>query len=300
MSAYEMRGGNIQIENCIHKAFSTFEPENIKAVLTTQFNDFALGSRNAHFLPLLGDGIFTLESHRWKNSRAMLRPQFSREQISHVRYIEPHVQTSAAHIRNDKGEVFEIKDFFFKFTVDTVTDILFGESVNCLRDGIVPEKLPVNGFQGRESFDEDFNSTKRVLATRAYSQWFDFFINTPALRKACKTVHGFASYHVHKGVKMDDETLEKKFQSGHTFLYELVKTTKNPKVLQDLLLNIMIAGRDTTAELLSCALFELSRNSAIWQKLKEEVNAHFGHDSEEHVAAISFESLNKCGYLKYV
>lgn len=282
------------------KIIFTIEPENIKAVLATQFNDFALGSRHAHFLPLLGDGIFTLDSHGWKNSRSMLRPQFSREQISHVRSMEPHVQTLASHIRNNKGKVFDIQDLFFKFTVDTATDILFGESVFCLRDGTVPQKAPSDGFKGREHFNEAFNATQKVLATRAYSQSFYFLINTPEFRRCCKTVHGFARYYVDKAVKMDDETLEKKSQDGYTFLYELAKTTKNPKVLQDQLLNIMVAGRDTTAGLLSFTLFELSRNPKIWEKLKNEVYEHFGHGSEEDVEAISFESLKKCEYLKYV
>lgn len=289
-----------QFHIALMKILFTIEPENIKAVLATQFNDFALGSRHAHFLPLLGDGIFTLDSHGWKNSRSMLRPQFSREQISHVRSMEPHVQTLASHIRNNKGKVFDIQDLFFKFTVDTATDILFGESVYCLRDGTVPQQPPSDGFKGREQFNEAFNATQKVLATRAYSQSFYFLINTPEFRRCCKIVHGFARYYVDKAIKMDDETLEKKSQDGYTFLYELAKTTKNPKVLQDQLLNIMVAGRDTTAGLLSFTLFELSRNPKIWEKLKSEVYEHFGHGSDEDVEAITFESLKKCEYLKYV
>jgi hypothetical protein len=60
---------------------TTIEPENVKALLATQFNDFALGLRHEIFYPLLGDGIFTLDGAGWSHSRAMLRPQFSREQV---------------------------------------------------------------------------------------------------------------------------------------------------------------------------------------------------------------------------
>ena len=38
----------------------TKDPENIKAVLATQFNDFSLGTRHGFLYSLLGDGIFTL------------------------------------------------------------------------------------------------------------------------------------------------------------------------------------------------------------------------------------------------
>lgn len=278
----------------------TLDPENYKAILASQFNDFALGSRHAHFAPLLGDGIFTLDSDGWKNSRAMLRPQFSREQISHVRSLEPHVQTLAKHIAKAGGETFDIQDLFFKFTVDTATSILFGESVYCLRDGTIDELPPHDEFPARAAFNEAFNSAQNVLASRAYSQAFYWLINPPHFRKSCKIVHGFAKYYVEKALEMDAETLEKKSASGYTFLYELAKTTRNPKVLQDQLLNIMVAGRDTTAGLLSFTFFELSRNPKVFDRLKSEIFAQFGTGTPEDVAAITFESLKKCEYLKWV
>jgi len=39
--------------------FNTIDPENIKAVLATNFKDFGLGERIEAFGPLLGHGIFT-------------------------------------------------------------------------------------------------------------------------------------------------------------------------------------------------------------------------------------------------
>lgn len=60
---------------------STIEPENLKALLATQFNDFCLGTREREFGPLLGQGIFTLDGAGWSHSRALLRPQFTRDQV---------------------------------------------------------------------------------------------------------------------------------------------------------------------------------------------------------------------------
>lgn len=63
-------------------AVSTAEPENLKAILATQFNDFCLGTRHREFYPTLGDGIFTLDGAGWSHSRAMLKPQFQRDQVN--------------------------------------------------------------------------------------------------------------------------------------------------------------------------------------------------------------------------
>ncbi|PVH90061.1 hypothetical protein DM02DRAFT_686037, partial [Periconia macrospinosa] len=61
----------------------TCEPQNIQAVLATQFKDFEFGAiRNGSFRPLLGHGIFATDGKEWEHSRAMLRPQFARDQIN--------------------------------------------------------------------------------------------------------------------------------------------------------------------------------------------------------------------------
>ena len=48
---------------------TTVEPENIKAILTTQFTHFGLGQRVKSFGPLIGRGIFTTDGQEWERSR---------------------------------------------------------------------------------------------------------------------------------------------------------------------------------------------------------------------------------------
>lgn len=63
------------------RIMATREPENIKAMLATQFQDFCLGDRYKQFHPFLGDGIFTLDGKGWSKARALLRPQFVKDQV---------------------------------------------------------------------------------------------------------------------------------------------------------------------------------------------------------------------------
>ena len=282
------------------KIMFTVDPENIKAVLATQFNDFSLGIRHAHFAPLLGDGIFTLDGDGWKDSRAMLRPQFAREQIAHVKALEPHVLMLAKQIANTKYETFDLQELFFRFTVDTSTEFLFGESVHTLYDDKIGV-APPNDIPGREAFADAFNFSQHYLATRTYSQVFHWLFNSKEFRDNNAKVHHLAQYFVKKALNFTPEELEEKSQDGYTFLYELVKQTRNPKTLQDQLLNIMVAGRDTTAGLLSFCMFELARNPEIWQRLRTEVLDNFGDGStKEQIDSITFENLKKCEFLKSV
>lgn len=47
----------------------TIDPENIKAILSTNFADFGLGGRSESLSPLLGRGIFVSDGPKWEHSR---------------------------------------------------------------------------------------------------------------------------------------------------------------------------------------------------------------------------------------
>lgn len=271
----------------------TRDPENIKAILATQFNDFNLGSRAAITHPLIGDGIFSLDGEGWKQSRALLRPQFAREQIGHVQLLEPYVLTLASIIKGFHGKPFDLQDLFYKFTVDTSTKFLFGSSVNTMED--FSKSM---GITSANDFTNSFNSATKTLALRALAQSFYWAINSKKFRQNCHTVHQFTDFYVAKALKMSDEELNS--QPGYTFLFELAKQTKNPRLIRDQLLNILLAGRDTTSVTMSCLFLELARNESIWTKLRQEIDENFGTGENSIVDDINFESLKKCVYLKAV
>jgi hypothetical protein len=172
--------------------------------------------------------------------------------------------------------------------------------VGSLRDEAIGYTPDVDDETGKRDFAEAFNETNRFLATRALAQKFYWLIDNSTFREDCAKVHKFADYYVHKALNMTQDELEKSSRGGYIFLNELVKHTRNEKVLRDQLLNILLAGRDTTAGILSFIFFELARNPEIFEKLKQEIDTHFGRGDQSRVEAITFESLKKCEYLKAV
>lgn len=104
------------------KDIFTIDPRNLQAMLSTQFQDFCLGpTRRNSFVPFLGHGIFTEDGDAWERSRAMLRPHFSRSQISDLTLEETHVRnlTRALSV-DDSGWTapLDLQIFFFRFTLD--------------------------------------------------------------------------------------------------------------------------------------------------------------------------------------
>lgn len=84
-----------------------------------------------------------------------------------------------------------------------------------------------------------------------------------------------------------------KLDQQYIFLYELSKQTLNKTELTDQLLNILLAGRDTTASLLSITFFTLARRPDIWTKLRNEVLKLDGRKP-------SFTDLKNMTYLTWV
>lgn len=281
--------------------YNTKDPENIKAMLATQFTDYGLGLRREQFFPLLGNGIFTLDGAGWKHSRAMLRPQFAREQIGHVKLLEPHYQLFAQHIKKHKGQFFDIQELFFRLTVDYATEFLFDQSVGSLDDGTIETKhAKTIAFDGKEEFATAFDFSRNYLSLRALMQKFYFLFNSKQFQDEALKVHKFADTYVKYALDLSPDELEEKSKDSYVFLYEMVKHTRDPKVIRDQLLNILLAGRDTTAGTLSFALLELARRPEIMEKLKEEVQEKFGRGEGSRLEEITFESLKKCEYLKAV
>lgn len=279
----------------------TQNPTNIKAMLATQFEEFGIGIRHSAYSPLLGKGVFVAEGEHWKHSRLMLRPQFSREQVGHVQIIEPHLQTLFEQIKGFKGREFNIQLLFHRLTLDIASEFLFGASVHSLRD-------PSIGFHGMDEqvlknqrFQEDITFLLRYMSMRALLMKLSFVANSSEFRTRVKSAQQYVQQFVEGALALSDAEVEAKSRESYTLLYELAKSTKDPVAIRDELLNILLAGRSTTASLLSWTFFELARNDQIYKKLRQEVLQAFGDGSTAELRElITFESLKKCTYLRYV
>jgi len=73
--------------------------------------------------------------------------------------------------------------------------------------------------------------------------------------KHCSTVHQFIDEAVQEA--LSKEYQDDKDEDVHSFLDALIQETRDPRVLRDQLLNVMLAGRDTTACCLTWTLYVL-------------------------------------------
>ena len=82
----------------------------------------------------------------------------------------------------------------------------------------------------------------------------------------------FIDRFVEKGLACANSNDIEKGNGRYVFLHELAKQTKDKIQIRSELLNILLAGRDTTASLLSDVWFEVAKRPDIWAKLRAEVD----------------------------
>ncbi|KAK5265689.1 hypothetical protein LTR99_008827 [Exophiala xenobiotica] len=289
--------------------YMTTDPKNIQAILATQFNDFEIGEqRRGNFFPMFGNGIFTTDGKAWEHSRTLLRPQFARQQVSDLNLEEVHVQDMFQHLSTKDGwtNIVDLGTLFFRLTLDSATEFLFGQSVNsqlAALPGYSSEKVKQAGNLDWTSFGRAFDAGTMTVGARGRLAELYWVYSPKHFHENIKLVHQFADYYVNLALTTDLSSLsEHHLEKGqkkekYIFLKELVQATRDPVELRSQLLNILLAGRDTTAGLLGWTFYHLVRHPDIFKKLRDTIVDQFG--TYEEPKEISFETLKGCSYLQH-
>ncbi|KAF1963786.1 cytochrome P450 52A11 [Byssothecium circinans] len=272
------------------RGINTIEPRNIEEILSIQFQNFDLGLRSVHFAPLLGNGIFTQVGEAWKKSRALLRPQFTLNRYQNFVEIKTSVERLLAKVPPDG--VVDLQPLFFRLTFDTTMFLLFDELMSYLTS---------DEAAGQESeFATAFNVGQEYLSHRGRLGPFYWITNTPGFRKACRTSHSFVDAAVQRGLDVVDTKLDQPVgeTNQYAFIDALMQKTRDKRVLRDQCLNILLAGRDTTACCLTWTLRLLARHPMVLDKLRAEIESITGLGKD--AALPTREDVKKMRYLDLV
>lgn len=261
----------------------TDDPTNIKECLSVQFKNFDLGAnRRNMMLPLLGNGIFTSDGKDWAHFRSVIRPSFKRAQVGDLDMFEEHFQNLILRIPGD-GTTVELQELFYEYTMDITTDFLFGRSAGSLS----PDADPV-----KKEFSAAFSMALSRMAFRGGLGIFMDIVPDRIFQQSCKIVHRFVDNLVQQALTCRPSGSESK-SSRYVYLHEISDSTSDPIKLRDHALNILIAGRDSTAALLSFTFLLLAQNQDVWRLLCSEIKELEG-------ATLSLDRLRELKYLHYI
>lgn len=144
------------------------------------------------------------------------------------------VEILVSTFRNAKG-VVDLQPAFFRFTLATSTALLFGESIETL------------SRNEQKEFAEHFDRASRITAVRLPLADLCFLYNTWAYRKSCKIVKRYADYFVKRALRHSEDHGYEEASEKYAFILDLYNDYKDPTLVRDQLVNVLLAGRDTTA-----------------------------------------------------
>ncbi|KAL3441504.1 cytochrome P450 [Aspergillus insuetus] len=287
---YEEYGNTFSAQRITDPIILTREPENVKTILSLKFNDYSMGDRLQVFGSLLGHGIFTTDGEDWARSRHMIRPNFIKEQVAHLDIFEELMEDLFALIPTD-GSTIDLQELFFGFTIDSATEFLFGHNVHSLK------KRLSQVVDTEPDFSEAFNYSLENIVTNSRFGPLMFLNRDQKAKEANQICHKMVEQFVDKAMRVREKEDEEKGADEeesrrYLFLNGLAQQTSDRTRIRDELMNVLLAGRDTTASLLSNMFFMLAKNPRIWARLQEEIATLDGR-------APTYEELRNLKYLKW-
>ncbi|KAK7294228.1 hypothetical protein RJT34_17115 [Clitoria ternatea] len=284
----------------------TIDTRNVEHVLKTNFDKYSKGKGNQDILTdLLGEGIFAVDGDKWRQQRKLASYEFSTRVLRDFS-CSVFRRNAAKLIRvisefSHQAQVFDMQDILMRCTLDSIFKVGFGTELNCL------ERSSKEGIEFMKAFDESnaliywryvdpFWKLKRLLNIGCEA----------TLKRNVKIIDDF----VHGVIKTRKAQLALQQESNlkedilSRFLIESKKeqTTMTDQYLRDIILNFMIAGKDTSANTLSWFFYMLCKNPLIEEKIAQELrDATCSNESEpnvdEFVANLTDATLDKMHYL---
>ncbi|KAG8960480.1 hypothetical protein FRC03_006487 [Tulasnella sp. 419] len=282
----------------------TRDPEVIKFVLSTGFDNFGKGPR----AKVLGEGflepgIFAVDNPLAKYHRGILRPYFARERITDFKHFLQYTDKMLRILCNvaDADEPCDIQEVFERFTLDAAGAFLFGSpDLNTLNLPLTRAGEPGASMGLYTGFVKGFEEAKNVLEMRRTSNIYAWtatqFFHNP-MDEPAKLVSDYAEPLIKRAME------KRRVKEGDTdadepecFIDHLILSMGHDTAgIKTQLVNVMLAARDTTAVLLAFIVYLLSVHPEVMEKLRSEI---LGAYSLEGIP--TFEDMKGLKYLRAV
>ncbi|KAK9103509.1 hypothetical protein Sjap_020763 [Stephania japonica] len=285
----------------------TSDPANVEHILKTNFPNYAKDAYNYEILKdLLGDGIFTVDGEKWRHQRKVSSHEFSTKVLKNFSSVVfKRNAAKLADVISDAAKSkksMDIQDLFMKSTLDSIFKVAFGVELDSMCRSSEEAGVFVNAFDDSSAvtlrrYVDVFWKIKRWLNVGAEAK----------LKRNITVIDAFVYELINRKIeqvsnsKLDDNDDDSQMKKEDILSRFLHLNETDPKYLRDIILNFVIAGKDTTAATLSWFLYMLCKHPLVQEKVAEEVrNATKENEYttfDELASSISEDALDKMQYL---
>ncbi|KAK1684844.1 hypothetical protein QYE76_045692 [Lolium multiflorum] len=285
----------------------TVDPANVEYILRTNFANYGKGTMTHDVLEdLLGDGIFNVDGAKWRHQRKVASFEFStrvlREYSTGVFRDTAAELAGIVAVAGGGGErAVDMQDLFMRSTLDSIFKIGFGAHLGGLSGSSQEGAAFARAFDDASEqvlyrFFDPLWKAKKLLSISSEA----------AMKRSVRTINDFVYAVIDRKVEQmgrDQHEFAKKEDILSRFLLERENDPGcfDNKYLRDIILNFVIAGRDTSAGTMSWFLYVLCRNQHIQDKIAGEVREATTGDRDvgvqEFTACLTEGAINSMHYL---
>ena len=246
-------------------------PLCVKHVLKTNWKNYPKGDIvDEVFNDFLGKGIFAVDGLSWKFQRKTASHMFSMRSLKDKMFDSfiKHSDQFIIHLNNSNNSICNLSDLFYRYTLESICKIAFGVELGCLKK---------DKIEFMNAFDEcQACVDKRFLMPKIAWKLLKFFKigKEGQMITNLKILQDFSQLIINKRRKLNEQELSESIDLLSMFI-ALDKDENNhsftDQYLRDIMMNFIIAGRDTTAQALSWLFYELSKSPEVEHKLRQEI-----------------------------
>ncbi|KAK7033098.1 cytochrome P450 monooxygenase [Favolaschia claudopus] len=238
----------------------TSNPAHIRCMFATDFEGWEKGDKFRWQMSPLGLGVFMADGDLWKFHRQLTRPFFNRDRITNLEIFSRHCEDALSVLKGAEGAAFDFQDIAFRFTLDSAAEFLLGARVHSLRDN------------STKSFGPAITALQHQLAQRSRTAplWPLFELKRDKTRENLEVIRGFIQPIIKSALEKKQKA-EGTSVEPETMLDELVGQTTDPKLILDQTMNILFAGRDTTASTITFLTYCLATHPTFLTRLRTEI-----------------------------
>ncbi|KAJ3415379.1 hypothetical protein HDV05_005116 [Chytridiales sp. JEL 0842] len=279
------------------------DPVILEHVLKTNFTSYEKGQYfSSRGMDILGHGIFNVDNELWRSQRKIAANIFNVKNFKEyvgVAFVE-EMESFKAKLDSyaDTEQVVDLADLFFRYTLDAFCKVAFGADVNTMH------------LQKKTQFAVSFDAVQVRFLQRFLIPWWKLEeeytsvgttqkMHVDVLRKfGERIVNDRRARMLNETTSEDSKDKEESTTGtkqpvrssalyGDADLLSLLMKLKTDDgqeltddTLIDYIMNFIIAGRDTTAQVLSWTFYCLHQHPKVLEKLLQEIQETLGDTHE--------------------
>ncbi|KAF7116611.1 hypothetical protein RHSIM_RhsimUnG0019200 [Rhododendron simsii] len=279
----------------------TANPLVVEHMLKTNFENYPKG---IHFLSILGDflgqGIFNADGENWKHQRKTASYEFNTRSLRSfvMESVKSEVEARlipilqrAAAASGTTNRILDMQDVLERFAFDNICKVAFNVDPGCLGGDATASTEFMQAFEEAATL-----SSGRFFYAVPFLYRIKKYFNLGSERRLMKsiaTVHEFADNIIRKRLE------KKSANTEEDLLSRFIGSTEDhsPEFLRDIVISIILAGRDTTSSTLTSFFWVVSSRPDITNNILQELKSIRARNAKHIDGPYSFDELREMHYL---